>query len=312
MPELTLDEVGRYDSLYVSPGKGDALLSCAARLHADASQGRTALVLNLFAGPSFHGSPGPSPSLPGLDQVTLGLPSAHERHPESRVLSSLRFDAFPEDDALRDQLTRLLVDLRPRVAPLHVVAPLGVGGHIDHRIAHDAAVGAFGGREAGRNVFLYEDRPEAVGRGQVRLRLGLLGARLPPGAVRAAERSSLVRYVAQQSRGAQLRGERGGLVDRLRALRFGVARWRAARVWNPQRAYGPRLQPVLHVADAAGASFAKQVGSALMPAARGAARHFEGLAASYARRLSGAEHVERYWLLLPLLEADRESTPFAP
>jgi LmbE family N-acetylglucosaminyl deacetylase len=307
MAELNLDAVGRYDSLYLSPGEGDALLSCAARLHADASQGRTALVLNLFAGPSFRESPGPRPSLPGLDQVAIGLPSASERHPGRRVLSSLRFDTFPEDDALRDRVTRLLVDLRPRVAPLHVFAPLGVGGHVDHRIAHEAAVGAFGGREAGRNVFLYEDRPEAVGRGQVRLRLGLLGARLPAGAVRAAERSGFLRYLSQQNRGARLRGERGGLVDRLQALRFGIARWRAAQGWNPQRAYGPRLQPVVQVADAAAAAFAKQVGSAVVPEARGAAARFQGLAASYAQRLSGAEHAERYWLLLPLLEADRES-----
>jgi hypothetical protein len=150
-----------------------------------------------------------------------------------------------------------------------------------------------------------------VGRGQVRLRLGLLGARLPAGAVRAAERSSFLRYLSQQNRGAELRGERGGLVDRFQALRFGIARWRAARVWNPQRAYGPRLQPVVQVADAPAAAFAKQVGSAVVPSARGAARHFQVQAASYAQRLSGAEHVERYWLLLPLLEAERVAATFA-
>lgn len=311
MAELTVDEVRRYDSLYVSPGRGDALLSCAARLHADASQGRSALVLHLFSGPSFRESPGPWPSLPGLDHVSLDLPSASERHPKRAALSSLRFDPFPEDDPLRERVARLLVDLRPRVAPRHVFGPLGVGGHIDHRIAHDACVAAFGGREAGRNVFLYEDRPEALGRGQVRVRLGLLGARLPAGAVRAAERSGLLRVLAQQNAGAQLRGERGRVLDRFRAVRLGVARWRAAQAWNPQKAFGPRLQPVVHVADHEAAAFAKQVASAVVPAARGAAARFEGLAASYARRLSGAEHVERYWLLLPLLEGGREPATFA-
>ncbi len=311
MTELTIDELGRYDSLYISPGPGDALLSCAARLHADASQGRSALVLNLFEGGSFRESPGPGPSLPGLEQISLGLEAAGTRHPKRSPLSSLRFDNFPEDDPLRDRLARVLVDLRPRIDPRHVFAPLGVGGHVDHRIAHEAAVAAFGGREAGRNVFLYEDRPEAVGRGQVRVRLGLLGARLPAGAVRAAERSSFLRYLAQQNRGALLRGERGGAVDRLQALWRGVARWREAQAWHPQKGFGPRLQPVVHVADAAAAAFARQVALAVIPPTRGTALRFQNLAGSYARRLSGAEHVERYWLLLPLLEGGREPATFA-
>jgi LmbE family N-acetylglucosaminyl deacetylase len=306
MAELSVEEVRRYDSLYISPRSGDALLSCAARMQAEARKGSTALVLTLFAGPSFAGAAGPSPSLAGVDHVSLGLEPASRRHPKQAVLSSLRFDAFPEDGALRDRIARLLVDLRPRVGPRHVLAPLGVGGHVDHRIAHDAALEAFGGKEAGRNVFLYEERPEALLPGHVRLRLGLLGARLPAGAVGSAERSSFLRFLARHHRGARLRGEGGGWLDRLKAVRPAAARWREAGAWNPQKAFGPRLQPVVQRGDAEAAAFARQAVSALVPAARGAAARFEGLVASYTRRLGGGEHAERYWLLLPLLEGGRE------
>ncbi len=306
MAELTLEQVRRYDSLYVSPREGDAFLSCAARLHDDASKGRTALVLTLFEGPSFREA-GLLPSLAGVDHVSLSLEPASRRHPRSAALSSLRFDAFPDDDPLRDRIARVLVELRPRVAPRHVFAPLGVGGHLDHRIAHDACVAAFGGREAGRNVFLYEERPESFERGQVRLRLGLLGARLPAGAVLVAEPSSFLRHLARHHRGAQLRGDSGGVLDRLKAFWPAAGQWREAGAWNPQKAFGPRLQPVLHVADDLALAFAEQVAASVVPASRGRAARYRGLAAAYAQRLQGgAAHVERYWLLLPLLEGGRE------
>jgi LmbE family N-acetylglucosaminyl deacetylase len=308
MAELSVEQVGRYDSLYISPRFGDAHLSCAARMHLDAGHGRAALLLTVFEGSAFGPAAISLPILPGVDRVSLGLQPARQRHPRRRALSSLRFDAFPEDASLREGLARVLVDLRLRVEPRHVFAPLGVGGHIDHRLAYEAAMETFGGREAGRNVFLYEERPEAFTPGLVRLRLALLGARLPAGAVRSAEPSSLLGHLARHRRGAQLRGEGGGLLDRLEAARRAMAQWREAGAWNPQKAFGPRLQPVVQVADAGAAEFARQAASAVVPTAHGAFARYRGMAASYARRLGGGEHVERYWLLLPLLDGGREPT----
>jgi LmbE family N-acetylglucosaminyl deacetylase len=306
MAELSVEQVGRYDSLYISPRSGDAFLSCAARMHLDARDGRSALLLTLFEGPAFRTAATSLPILAGVDQVSLGLQPARHRHPGRGALSSLRFDSFPEDSSLRERLARVLVDLRPRVGPRHVFAPLGVGGHIDHRLAYEAAMEAFGGREAGRNVFLYEDRPEAFGPGLVRLRLAFLGARLPAGAVRSAEPSSLVRHVARHHRGAQLRGEGGGPLDRFRAARRAMTRWREVGAWNPQKAFGPRLQPVVQVADSGAADFAQAAATAIVPIAHGASARYRGMASSYARRLGGGEHVERYWLLLPILDGGRE------
>src|SRR5258708_35086179 len=89
---------------------------------------------------------------------------------------------------------KLLADIGPRIRPRHLYAPLGVGGHVDHRLTYEAALRAFAG-EPGRNLFFYEERPEAFVPGAARIRLGLLGARLPPGAAHAAHRAGLARYL---------------------------------------------------------------------------------------------------------------------
>lgn len=307
MNATLVETVRRYDSLYVSPRDGDALLSCAARVCSDRAKGLTVLVLSVFEGPAFRSASTPGAFYPGVEVLALGLPPAARRHPRHVSFASSCFETLAEDVTLRERLTRVLDDLRTRVRPRHVYAPLGVGGHVDHRIAGEAATVAFGS-EAGRNVFLYEERPEALVAGEVRLRLGLLGARLPAGASGVAERGSLIRRLARHHRGAVLRGEGGGLIDWLRSLRPAAARWREARPWNPQKAFGPRLQPILHMADADATRYATQAAAALLPKGRAAAR-FANQAAAYARRLGAAGHAERYWLLLPRLQDTHEPPP---
>jgi hypothetical protein len=83
-----------------------------------------------------------------------------------------------------------------------------------------------------------------------------------------------------------------------------------SRVWNPQKAFGPRLQPVVHAADAPALAAAHEALLALLPPdARGRARkarRFETLSAAYTRRLGAAGHAERFWLLLPSLHGAEE------
>jgi hypothetical protein len=301
------EEVGRYDSLFVSPRAGDALISCAARFHADRAKGLSVLVLSIFEGPPFR-APAGAPSLLGADALALDLPPAARRDKRHASFASSCFQTFPEDEAVRHRLTRTLADLAVRVRPRHVYAPLGVGSHVDHGIVCEAATLAFSG-EAGRNVFLYEDRPEALVAGEVRLRLGLLGARLPAGALEAADRAGLFRHLTRHHRGAALRGEGGGPLDWAHAFRSGAARWRAARAWNPGKAFGPRLQPVVHVADTEAAAFARETAAALLPRSHGALARFASQAAAHTRRLGGGAHAERYWLLLPRLEGGPEPAP---
>src|SRR5512139_941575 len=100
---------------------------------------------------------------------------------------------------------------------VQVEAPLGRGASGEHILTYEASVRAFA-TEAGRNLFLYEERPEAFVPGAVRTRLALLGARLPPGAARAAARAGLLRHLWRVNEPERLRGNALGLRGRLRAL----------------------------------------------------------------------------------------------
>ena len=215
---------------------------------------------------------------------------------------SLAFEPQADDEEWLVRAARLLADLEPRIRARQVYAPLGVGGHIDHRLTHEAALRAFTSGD-GRNVYLYEERPEALVRGAVRVRLGLMGARLPPAAAEAPDRAGLTRYLLNVHVAPSLRGDLRGLSDRLRSSRGAAREWRMSRVWNPQKAFGPRLQPVVHAADAPALAAAHEALLALLPPdARGRARkarRFEALSAAYTRRLGAAGHAERFWLLLP-------------
>ncbi|HSD28836.1 MAG TPA: hypothetical protein VLL75_16160 [Vicinamibacteria bacterium] len=304
---VSFEGLGRYDSLYLSPREGDALVSCAARLHSDLGKGLSALVVSIFDGPAFRSGRIPVPAPAGVVVHSLGLSPAARRHPRHAAFSSSRFATLEDDAVVRDQLARTFEDLKNHVRPRQVFAPLGAGGHVDHRIVGEAATTTFGG-EVGRNVFLYEDRPEALVPGEVRLRLSLLGARLPAGASDAAERSTFLRHLRHHRRGAALRGEGGSPLDGLRSVRPAAARWREASGWNPQKAFGPRLQPVLQVADAAAVAHVLQAAVSALPEKRGVRSRFARHAAAYTRRLGAAGYAERYWLLLPRLDGAHEPT----
>jgi hypothetical protein len=157
--------------------------------------------------------------------------------------------------------------------------------------------------ESGRNLFLYEERPEAFVPGAVRTRLALLGARLPPGAVKAAERAGLLRHLWRTNEPDRLRGTRTGIGARLAALAAARGRFHLARPWNPSRAYGPRLQPIVHRADADAQARAEAIVDLLLPRdGKGrprAAKRFNARAAAAAKKLGGVYHAERFWLFLP-------------
>jgi LmbE family N-acetylglucosaminyl deacetylase len=299
----------RYDCLFVSPHADDVVLSCPGRLLWERDRGSRCLVLALFESP--EGSPETAKAFRdlGLDYVEAGLPPARRRLAGDASFGEIAFGRRAEDDDWLAQAARLLADVGPRIKPRHVYAPLGVGGHVDHRLAHDAALRAFAS-EAGRNVFFYEERPEAFVPGAVRIRLGLLGARLPPGAAEAPERAGLARYVMSFHVAPALRGDLRGWTDRLRSTGAAAREWRMARAWNPQRAFGPRFQPVVHPVEHELEPEVERAEATFLPTgARGrerALRRFRHLTASHARRLGTAGRAERFWLLLPSTEGSGE------
>jgi LmbE family N-acetylglucosaminyl deacetylase len=287
---VDLARLERYDSLFVGPHGDDVALACPARLLAEAESGHRALVLALFEPVGAGGAAAQAARELGADYAAAGLGGLGEATGE----------ATGEAEAL--EAARLLSEIGPRIQPLHVYAPLGLGGSTAHRLAYEASLRAFAS-EAGRNLFLYEERPEAFVPGAVRTRLALLGARLPPGAARSAESAFLLRHLWRAGEPARLRGDRPGLGARLRARSLDWTRHRQAAPWNPLRALGPRLHPVVHVADEDARTRAQAVATLLLPKDRKgrarAAQRFGRRADGLAKKLGGVYHAERFWLVLP-------------
>lgn len=288
------------DSLYVGTTPDDVARSCAARLLEDARARRRVVVLAVFG----EGGGASVPALESRDAhvTTLRLPDARARHAFYSTWHALALERHPEDDRLLDALAERLADIAHTCRAREVHLPLGVGGHVDGRLANEAALRAFRSGD-GRNVFLYEERPEAMVRGAVRVRLGHLGARLPPGAARAAEDTRLPALMMRAHVAPAARGVVAGWGGRLQAATVAARQWRASRSWHPQRGFGPRLQPVVVVPPPEALEEVRDLARVAGPGAvsRFAAR-VDALARGYARRLAGADHAERYWLLLP----DRE------
>lgn len=163
-----------YRHVYLSPHLDDAVLSCGGSIHAQVTAGESVLVATLFS----EGPAKPVPELLSPFVAELhrrwGLghdPAAGRRAEDRRALALLGAAAlhlpfadcvyrtgpdgmplYPSRDAifglphptetevagLLDQLIRVLATL-PTSPQSRIYIPLGVGGHVDHRLARLAA-----------------------------------------------------------------------------------------------------------------------------------------------------------------------------
>ena len=251
-------------------------MSCASRLLSEAERGLRVLLVTLF---------GPEGAPPGgVDAFPLGLPEALRREPAYRSLRDVLYVCHPEDEGRVGEAAALLDEIGHRTKARHVYLPLGVGGHVDHRLAHEASARAFH-TEAGRDVFFYEERPYALVPGAVRLRLAQLGVRLPPAAAGAAREASLPEFLFRFAGAPHLRAHAPAWWERVACAGLAAGEWRRVWGWRPERAFGPRLQPVVHQGRPDAACGVD--GASALASLCGAG---EGL---------GAGRAERYWLLLP-------------
>ncbi|MEM8994437.1 MAG: PIG-L family deacetylase [Acidobacteriota bacterium] len=172
----------RYDGIVFSPHLDDAALSCGGRIHRRTVRGEKVLVVTIFTGDVPEG---PLPELAGRVLLSMGLgrdEAMEVRRAEDEAACEilgaepvhwpylecpLRRDASgdplytdyrqlfskprPEDEALVDDIAAAMADLPPAD---HLVAPLGVGSHVDHHIVRRAAERTFQDRLA-----FYEDFP---------------------------------------------------------------------------------------------------------------------------------------------------------
>ncbi len=318
MSTLDLDSLERFDSLFVAPHAVDVPLSCPARVHTEAERGRRVLVLALFEPTGAQASVSEAVRRLGAFYAGGGLLAARDRR-SKYAPSSAPTELGPEDEDVPFKAARFLAEVGSRAGAVHIHAPLGLGASVDHALTYEAAVRAFAS-EAGRNLFLYEERPEAFVPGAVRTRLALLGARLPPAGESAAPRARLMSMLWRVNEPGRLRDDGGGLGHRLATLAAARRRWRSARRWNPLRAFGPRLQPIVHAADEETRTLAREAAESVLPRDRKgrarSARRFIARADRAAKALGAPYHAERLWLFLPSgdglpeirhpLESDRE------
>lgn len=301
----SIQGLGRYDCLFISPHTDDVTLSCAGRMLWERDRGQRVLAVVVFSGASGQPAEG-STTLDqlGIDELLLNEPAAPSRNAAYASLAALLKGGHPEDaQRLRDLLERLDEIVRTTQAR-HIYLPLGVGNHVDHLIVHDAGAQAIP-ESPGREVFFYEDRPYAFLPGSIWIRLGQLGARLPP-AAHLSLGSGIVQYLLRFQLSPYVRAHATGLGDRLRSHRAVLRHWREARGWVPRRACGPRLQPIEHPLDEASLQIARdllqqQAQRFVLCTSNPQGRHGRPPAVP---RLKRREEVERYWLLLPSLEGD--------
>lgn len=178
IPGLPPRQPGGPTTVVVSPHLDDAVFSCGASVLAERAAGRGVLVVTLFsAGPGYErrrAEEEAATALLGVDAFLAGLPDAPFRHEGYRSLPGIVFGVSERDVPARMEAEELLASLLETVGPERVLAPLGVGRHVDHRIAFEAALAA--ARRTGTPLQLYEDRPYSLVEGAVEHRLREVGA----------------------------------------------------------------------------------------------------------------------------------------
>jgi LmbE family N-acetylglucosaminyl deacetylase len=304
-----LDALPRYDALWISPHQFDALLSGAGRLVRHRAFGQTALVVTIFGEESTTELAQTLARL-GVDHLQLSLPAAHRRQRCYAALPTRHFGNHASDAEWIESVRRTIEDLGHRTRARDVYLPLGVGGHIDHRLTHEAGARCLPAAP-GQNVFFYEDRPYALVPGAVRLRLAQLAIRLPPAITDVGDRAGLLRHLFGFYASPLLRHQSRGLRERLACALRAAASWRHARAWQPRKAFGLRLQPIVDEIDSATTA---TIAESLDRVEGAIGRRVDSLARlsaatlSYARRLERSGPIERYWLLLPPLAGSAVSS----
>ncbi len=166
-----------FDLLVLSPHSDDAAFSIGGVLAGAARAGQRLALQTVFASDEWRGF-GQAAVRQTEDESfarSLGLallPPLLDEAPrrEARYRSGRRlFDWIASDDPLIDKLLDLLTRQLIAQPAARILAPLGVGEHVDHQLLHAAA------RRLPANVEYYADLPYALMPGHLTARLRNLG-----------------------------------------------------------------------------------------------------------------------------------------
>lgn len=271
-----------FDSVVFTDSASLAALSCFSRLSAERDAGRRCLILALV-------------DTGGAEAISSrGLA-------EVRALSDL--SGSPQ--ALRE---RVAVEIR-RHDPRHVAAPLGLLGaepSVDYFTTLRAAMNV----DKGRDLLFFEERPNCLVPEAVPLRLAALGVRLPPASdLRSPRRYGPFRLKLVLGLVPPIFGTLGQRWRLSRSLR---PAFRDALDWDPPKALGPKLQPVVELwREALSADLFELAGALGLATGLGSPKAFARRMVRHAASGGSRTPLERYWLSLPgAQEADPVSDPY--
>ncbi|MDF1739211.1 MAG: PIG-L family deacetylase, partial [Verrucomicrobiales bacterium] len=173
--------------LYLSPHFDDVVFSCPLNLLRESKKGREAIVATFFtegdqsktAGDLYdtrNAENNEALSLLGVKGHSVGLIDAPSREPGFKTFPQI---VLSEPDSDPETLVRIKEELQSLLvhfAPVEIIAPLGVGTHIDHLLIHEAITSLEGDVPPLR---FYEDYPYASVAGAFQLRVAQLGIALP-------------------------------------------------------------------------------------------------------------------------------------
>ncbi|MBX5452022.1 PIG-L deacetylase family protein [Thermogemmatispora sp.] len=242
------DDVGpEYQHIYLSPHFDDVVYSCGGTIALQTLQKENSLVVTVFAG-----IPGPDLKLSSFARrIQRTMSSRQEafslvelrRQEDQQACSWLQADCLWLDylDAIYrgalplrlwrraigsggrirqvdawivEDLLRLCLALHRRLPSLHWYAPLGIGGHIDHRVVSAAA---FRLLVYGANVAFYEDFPYVLHPSALKKRLRELGIAMQPHLVEISDTLAL-RQQASSLYTSQVRINFGSSEDLYRSI----------------------------------------------------------------------------------------------
>lgn len=163
--------------VFLSPHADDVAFSCAGLLATPTAAGvaRRQLVTVFLSGPDADRRRAEDQTvakLLGCDYRCLELPDAPDRPEVHNGLDHFMPYGPPHLGIANEIVHRLLPHLTP---PLTLYAPLAVGGHIDHRIVHEAARALAYHIGPALRLMFYEDLPYALCPYSLARRLSALG-----------------------------------------------------------------------------------------------------------------------------------------
>jgi LmbE family N-acetylglucosaminyl deacetylase len=232
----------RLHHVYLSPHADDVAFSCFGQIAQQRLAGAqpsqlTLVTVFLSNAPQRRREDERAAQLLGCQYRCLELPDAPDR-PEIRGDLDLFMRFGPPHLGITNEVLSRLLPWLPPSATLY--APLAVGGHIDHRIAHEAARALAYRVGPSLRLAYYEDLPYALARYALGRRLSALGfsdgERASPGREQAAYRDWLLSFPHMQRR-----------LPGLRSVMAQIAAGAAVRSdGDPSRhrpGFPPRLRP---------------------------------------------------------------------